>query len=68
LYSLELSPFCKIDAHLRWAIGHGPPEMHFAGTRSVEPLFVTLGEIRESRLEMLSFVLQMESNKRPDKK
>jgi hypothetical protein len=42
--------------------------MHFAGTRSVEPLFVTLGEIRESRLEMLSFVLQMESNKRPDKK
>jgi hypothetical protein len=41
---------------------------HFCGIRSVEPLFVTLGEIREARLEMLSFVLQMESNKRLDRK
>jgi hypothetical protein len=30
----------------------------FLRIRSVEPLFVTLGEIREARLEMLSFVLQ----------
>jgi hypothetical protein len=65
---LGLSPFCKIDAHLRWVTGDGFLKRIFAGIRSVEPFFVTLGEIRESRLEMLSLVLQVESNKRQDRK
>jgi hypothetical protein len=60
--------FVKSTLIFCWAIGDGFPETHLAGIRSVEPLVVTLGEIRESRLEMLSLVLQMESNKRQDGK
>jgi hypothetical protein len=44
------------------------PKCIVPGSARSNRSFVTLGEIRESRLEMLSLVLQMESNKRQERK
>jgi hypothetical protein len=44
---LDLSPFCKIDAHIPLRLSQmALPETHFARIRSIEPLVVTPGHSR----------------------
>jgi hypothetical protein len=45
---LDLSPFCKIDAHLPLRLSlTALPEAHFVRIRSVEPLVVTPGSLED---------------------
>jgi hypothetical protein len=49
---LDLSPFCKIDAHLSASrLLMTPPEAHFARIRSVEPLVITSGTFEDRATE-----------------